>query len=271
MGREMAMLRSVFSKTIRDLRRSLMWWGLGLVLLTVVTQLFYPSLSSVTEFNDLLAEQDSLIRAFVGDVPDLTSPEGYLNSQVFFLMFPLLFLGFAIAQGSGAIAGEEENGTLDMLMSNPIERWRVVIEKFGALVVTVLAIAAVTWLGLAGGAAAVAMDISYVKMAEATLAAALLGIAFGALALALGSATGRKAMSIGIAAGVGVAGYFINALAPVVEVLEPFRWVSPFHYYSTADPLTNGLHLGHAGVLVALTTVLLAVAIVTFDRRDLGV
>ena len=265
------MLRSVFFKTIRDQRRSLMWWGLGMVLLTVVTGLFYPSMSSVSEFNELLADENSFIRAFVGDVPDLTSPEGYLNSQLFFLMLPLLILGFAMAQGSGAIAGEEEKGTLDMLLSNPLERWRVVVDKSGAMLVTVLALAAVTWLGLAVGAAAVAMDISYVKMAEATLAAALLGMAFGALALALGSATGQRAISIGIAAGVGVASYFINALAPVVEVLEPFRWVSPFHYYSTADPLTNGLHLGHAGVLVALTAVLLAVAVVTFERRDLGV
>jgi ABC-2 type transport system permease protein len=271
MAKETAMLRSVFLKSIRDQRRSLIWWGLGLVLLTVVTLLFYPSVRTFPELNELLAEQDSLIRAFIGDVPDLTSPEGYLNSQLFFLMLPLLIIGFAIAQGSGAIAGEEEKGTLDMLLSNPIERWRVVVEKYGAMMVTVVALAGVTWVGLAAGALAVAMDISYVKMAEAMLAAALLGMAFGAFALALGSATGKRAKSIGIAAGVGVAGYFVNALAPVVDVLEPIRRVSPFHYYSTSDPLTNGLHLGHIGVLVALSAALLAVAVVTFQRRDLGV
>ena len=265
------MLRNVFSKTIRDQRRSLLWWGLGLTLLTVVTMLFYPSLSEATELNDLLNDDNPLIKAFIGDVPDLTSPEGFLNSQIFFLMLPLLFLGYAISQGSGAIAGEEEKGTLDMLMSNPIDRWRVVVDKSGAMIVTVLALAAVTWAGLAVGAVVVAMDISYVKMAEATLAAALLGMAFGGFALALGSATGRRAMSIGIASGVGAASYFLNALAPAVEGLEPLRWVSPFHNYSTADPLTNGLHLGHAGVLVALTAVFLAVAVVTFRRRDLGV
>jgi len=265
------MLRSVLSKTVRDQNRSLLWWGLGLIILTVVTMLFYPSLSEATELNDLLVDDNPLIKAFIGDVPDLTSPEGFLNSQIFFLMLPLMFLAFAVAQGSGAIAGEEEKGTLDMLMSNPIDRWRVVIEKFGAMIVTVLALAVVTWLGLAVGAVAVSMEISYVKMAEATLAAALLGIAFGGFALALGSATGRRAMSIGVAGGVGAASYFLNALAPAVDGLELLRWLSPFYYYSSADPITNGLHLGHAGVLVALTAVLLAIAVVTFNRRDLGV
>jgi ABC-2 type transport system permease protein len=265
------MLSSVFAKSVRDQRRSIMWWGLGLVLLTVVTELFYPSISTLPEFNDLLAEQDSLIRAFVGDVPDLTSPEGYLNSQVFFLMIPLLFIAFAIGQGSGAIAGEEEKGTLDMLMSNPVDRWRVALEKFAAIAVALLALAVITWAGLVVGAVIVSMDISYFRMAEPTLAGALVGMAFGAFALALGNATGRRNMSVGIAAGVGVASYFVNALAPVVEGLQTVRRVSPFHYYSTSDPLTNGLHLGHAGVLVALTLVLVAIAVVAFQRRDLGV
>jgi ABC-2 type transport system permease protein len=47
--------------------------------------------------------------------------------------------------------------------------------------------------------------------------------------------------------------------------------LSPFYYYSSADPITNGLHIGHAGVLLATTAVLLAIAVVTFNRRDLGV
>ena len=57
--------------------------------------------------------------------------------------------------------------------------------------------------------------------------------------------------------------------APVVEALEPSRKLSPFYYYMGADPLTNGLDPVHAGVLIALTVAFLAVALVTFERRDL--
>ncbi len=45
----------------------------------------------------------------------------------------------------------------------------------------------------------------------------------------------------------------------------------PFYYYIGADPLTNGLNLAHAGVLIGITAALLAMAIVTFERRDLAV
>ena len=65
--------------------------------------------------------------------------------------------------------------------------------------------------------------------------------------------------------------YFLNALAPLVESLESSRMLSPFYYYIGADPLTNGLNPGHVAVLIGLTAVLLAVALFTFNRRDLAV
>ena len=123
---------------------------------------------------------------------------------------------------------------------------------------------------MAIGAAAIGMDISFGRMGEATLSAALLGLTFGALALALGCATGNRGLSMGVTTAVGVAAYFINALAPVVEALEPSRKLSAFYYYMGADPLSNGLDPAHAGVLIALTVAFLAVALVTFERRDLA-
>jgi len=265
------MLRNVFLKSLWEQRKSLLWWTLGLAALTLITILFYPSFSDAPEFNDLLGDEDSFVRAFVGDISDLTSPEGFLNSQLYFLMVPLLFLVFAIARGSGAIAGEEERGTLDLLLSNPLTRSQVLLHKFAAMLVAILALAFILWLSAVIGAIAVDMDISFMRMAEVTLSAALLGILFGAVALALGSATGKRGMSIGVASAVGVSAYLLNALAPVVGALEPFSKLSPFYYYSNSDPLTNGLDPLHAAVLVALTAVLLVVALFTFERRDLAV
>lgn len=264
------MLRSVLLKTLRDQRKSLMWWSIGVSTLMVITILFYPSIADAPEFDDLLSEMpEAIAKLFVGEVSDLTSPEGYINSQLFVLTVPLLLLIFAIARGSGAIAGEEERGTMDLLLSHPLRRWQVVLEKFAAMAVAILTLALVLWLSMIMGALAVGMDISFGQMGEVTLSAALLGLTFGSLALALGCATGNRGLCIGLATALGVAAYFLNALAPVVEVLEPSRKLSPFYYYMGADPLTNGLNPVHAVVLVVLTVALLAVALVTFERRDL--
>ena len=128
------MLRNVFLKSLRDQRRSLMFWAIGVAALSIVTVLFYPIVKDVPEVSKLFEDSETLARVFAGGFTDLTSPEGYLNSQLYSLLVPILFLIFTIGQGSGAIAGEEEKGTLDILLSNPTTRLQVLIQKFAAMV-----------------------------------------------------------------------------------------------------------------------------------------
>ena len=155
------MLRNVFLKSLRDQRRSFTWWAIGLVALTMLTVLFYPSLGDAPELNELLGDEDSIMRAFVGDITDLTSPEGFLNSQLYFLLVPLLLIVFAVSGGSGAIAGEEEKGTLDLLFSHPLRRSSVVLQKAGAMIISTLALAAVIGITVVIGALIVDMDIRH--------------------------------------------------------------------------------------------------------------
>ena len=265
------MLRNVFTKTLRDQRKSFVFWAIGVAVLALITALFYPSIKDAKELNDLFSESEALSRVFAGGVTDFTSPEGFLNSQLYSLLVPILFLVFAIGQGSGAIAGEEERGTLDILLSYPTTRLQVLVQKFAAMLVAISALGFVMWLSVVVGAAIVSMDLSLWRAAEITLSGTLLGVVFGALALTLGSTLGRRGLSVGITGAVGITAYFVYALTPLVEGLEPVQKVSPFYYYIGADPLTNGLDFVHVAVLIALSAVLLGIAIVTFERRDLAV
>ena len=266
------MLRNVLLKTLRDQRRALLWWGLGLVGVAIMTLLFYPSLRDTPELNDIFEQMpEALSRAFLGEFTDLTSPEGFLNTQVFVFFGPLLFIIYAVAFGSGTIAGEEARGTLGLLLSNPVARWKVLTQKFGAMAIATLLLAVIFWAGLALGAILVDMEISFIRLAIATFSAALLGLAFGALALALGCLRGNRGLSLGGASALAVVTYLLNSLGPAVDAVQPFTRLSPWYYYISADPLTNGLNLAHATVLIGLTVVALAVALVTFERRDLAV
>ena len=101
------MLRNVFLKSMQEQRRSLFWWVLGLGALNIVTMLFYPSFADRPELNEIFEDLGPLVEAFVGQIEDFTSPEGFTDSQLFSFMIPLLFVAFGIFSGSGSIAGEE--------------------------------------------------------------------------------------------------------------------------------------------------------------------
>jgi len=266
------MFRNVFLKTLRDQRNGFMWWGIGLVALALYMMLLYPTIRETgSELEKFIEQLPPALKAFMGGVTNYAAPEGYLNAELFSFMVPILFLFYTIGFGSGAIAGEEEHGTLDLLLSNPLPRWRVIVQKFAALVVSITFLAFVFWLGLAFGAILVDMKISLGRLAEAIVSAILLGLTFGTLALALGCIRGSRGLSIGLASALSIVAYLVNALSLLVEGLKPYRVLSPFYYYSHADPLTYGLNLEHAAILIGITLALLAVALFTFQHRDIAV
>jgi ABC-2 type transport system permease protein len=259
---------SILLRSLHDQQKGLLWWCLGIAALMLVTVLLYPSVGAAPEMEALFEDMPPAIQVFVGEIGDITSPEGYLNSQLFALMIPLLFMIYCIGQGSGSIAGEEAAGTMDLLLANPVTRTQVVLEKFGAMLAGGVVIGLATVVGLIAGAVIVDMDISLAALSEATLVSLLVGYLFGALALMLGCWTGRRSLSIGVSVGIGVVTYLLNGFALIVSWLEPYRYLSPFHYATSNDPLSNGLDPVDTLVLVVVTLVLLVGAVLTFERRD---
>jgi ABC-2 type transport system permease protein len=266
------MLRSVLLKSLRDTRRGFAWWSLGLVGLVALMVSVYPTVRDNPSLNKLVEDYPEALKAFIafGGQVDYTSAAGYLGSELFSFMVPLLLLVAAIGAAAGAIAGEEERGTLELLLANPLSRRRLVLEKTAAVTAEVLGLGLVLLLSLWIGARSVGMEISFGHLASATASAVVLAIAYGAVALLVGAATGRRALAIGVTAAAAVAAYLVNGLAPLVDALEIPRKLSPFYHYAAGDPLRHGLAVSHSLVLVAIAAAATVIAQEAFARRDLS-
>lgn len=266
------MLRSVLTKSLRDARRGLLWWALGLVGLVAFIVAVFPTVRDNPELNRLVEDYPEALRSFLsfGGEVDYTSGAGYLGSELFAFMVPLLLLVASIGAGARAIAGEEERGTLDLLLSNPVSRRRVLLEKLGALVAELVVLGTVLWASLWIGSRAADMKVSTGHLAAGSAGAVLLALAFGSVALMLGAASGRRSLAIGLTAAGAVLAYVVNSLAPLVSGLEPLQKLSPVYHYTAGDPLRHGLSVSHALVLLGIAAVATAVAVVAFDRRDLA-
>ena len=265
------MLNNVFLKTLRDHRKSFFFWAIGTSALTILTILFYPMVSDVPELSEIFDEESAVAMLFAGGFTDMTSPEGFLNSQLFAMLIPLLLIIFSISRCSDAIATEEDRGTLDVLLSYPISRLRVISEKLMAILLESICLSLVIWLSVVIGATIVKMDLSVTGPLSITVSALLLSITFGTLALAATAVKGKRGIAVGMSGGIGVLTYFVYALTPLTDSLKHGSKLSPFHYYITADPLTNGLNVTHATVLILISIVLCTIALLTFNRRDLAV
>lgn len=266
------MLRDVFRKTIRDQRRALTWWSVGLVGTVLMYAAVYPSIrENAQTLNEYLESFPEVFReAFLGEGIDFSSPAGYLSTELFGFFGPLLLLLYAIGAGSRAIAREEERRTLDILLATPVRRRSIVAQKFGAMVVGVVLLCAVLWVSIAVLGPPFELDLPIGDLAAATASVGLLAIAFGSLALAIGCSTGRRSLAIGLTAGIAAATYLFDVLAPSVDAIAWLEQLSPFYYYGGNQPLVNGLDPLHVAVLVLIAVVAFAYALWAFERRDVA-
>ena len=124
------MFRSVTTKTLHDQRHALPAWVIGLVLLVGMYVAIWPSVRGEPSMNEFLDQMPEAFRAlFTMSGADMSTPIGYVKIELLSFMVPLLLLTYAIGAGATAIAGEEDRRTLDLLLSAPISRRRIVLEK----------------------------------------------------------------------------------------------------------------------------------------------
>ena len=267
------MLGSVYLKTMWDRRTSMVWWVLGVVALAAITVAFYPSIAADQDaFEQLIDAYPEELLAFFGidDAQELASPEGFVNSQLYANVVPILLFIFTIGMGTSALAGEEDRRTTDLLLAQPVTRDRVGLHNFAAIATLSGIITASILLVLLVANTPAGLDMSLVSMIAANVGAWILGLTFGALALAISAVTGKRGLTLGASAGIAVATFFLYGLAPLVEALEPAQKLSPFWWYLGAKPLNNGFDVMFLWMVVWIV-VAVAVAIWGFRRRDVSV
>ena len=264
------MLGTSGAKTVRDQRRALVWWGLGFVGTVVMYAAFWPNVrENAEQLTRYIQNMPAVIRNLIGGI-NFATAEGYVQSELFTFIAPTLLLVYAVGAGAKAIAGEEEAGSLDLLLSTPVRRSRVLLGKFGAMLAATFGLVLLMWLCVLAVGPLFDLTPNLAGLTAMSINTFLLGLGFGTVALAIGAGTGSKGLAIGVPSGIALVTFILNALAPSVDWLEPFRLVSPFYYYSGSQPMLNGLDPVHAFALAAITVVSLGVALWMFERRDLA-
>ena len=219
----------------------------------------------------LLELTDSLPEALLALVggQDMSTPEGFYQGETFSMMAPIAAIAVATAMGARALAGEEANRTMGLLLANPISRKAIVARKAAAMAVMTTVIGFLTWAGVVGGSLISDLGMNVANIAATSALVTLLGLLFGAVALALSAILGRATPAVYITVGVALALYLMNAFFPLSDSLAGYARWSPFYYYLTDNPLNNGMPWTHAGLLAALTVVPVVIAVMAFERRDL--
>jgi ABC-2 type transport system permease protein len=250
---------------LHERRRSLLSWGLPIGLWSAFVVAIYPTVEDALH-KAIASYPEALKEAF--GIAELTTVEQYLNAEMLSLIVPLAVGYLAVRSVASSLSGAAESGRLDVLLSAPVSRHRLVASGFVAAAVELAAVLAVSLLICALGSLLSGAGLSF-GLALAGYAnvwpLALLFAGFGVLATAWSL---RTSVVTGSVAGVLVAMYVADLIGRLDTSLDWVRYASVFRYYGKA--IEDGIEpLAFAGTVAAAMAVA-ALGALLFDRRDLS-
>lgn len=260
-----AQLGALVAAHLSDRRRSLLAWGLPLGLMSAFIVAIFPSVREPIA-EAVKSYPTGLKEAF--GIGQLTNVEQYLQAEMLSLIVPLALGYLAVRAVASGLAGAAETGRLDVLLSAPVPRWRIVAAGFLASAVELAGVLLLTGLltglgsllagaGLGAGAAAA----GFANVWPLALLFAGLGVVVCGFSL-------RTSIVTGSVAGVLVAMYVLDLVGRLDSGLSWVRYGSVFKYYGNAieDGIEPLAFLGVTAAAVALA----ALGAWLFERRDIA-
>lgn len=265
------MMRSVYLKTLYDKRFFLFGWTIGFAAIAALLASFYPAMHQDGSLDSLLESMPAAFQGLIGSLADLSRFDTYIASQLFDIRMPLIAGIMAIILGIGLSVNDEEKGELRTILSMPIGRTKLFIQKWLAM----LTIMIVVVLGMVAGVYAVLpfIDIASIEpevMVRLSAMTLLIMATFGTIPFAVGFATGRRAAATGLSILTIIGSFILSTFGQAVDWLGDYEKLSLLHYFPAVEIAKNGIELRDVLVFAIVTLVLLVVSVVVFRRRDVA-
>ena len=251
------LLRMPVAASVYEQRLGVFAWGLG-------TAFFAFYLASVAR------QTADLIRGSAGFRTYLTAaghgnPYIALTGYFWFGIALLLLAVYAITQVARWSADDNE-GRLEMLLSAPVSRTRVVIERAVALMFRLVIIIGISSIALDLGGAVANIQFDLGALTVASLLLIPFGLSFAAIGAVLASRAPRATVAVLVT--YTFLSYLITQLGPLLRWPDWALKLSVFNLYGA--PLTNGVDWTGLWIMSTITIAGFAVGAILMQRRDVG-
>ena len=257
-----------------ELKRRLLfilWWTIGIGSLIAVTVLAYKAIGhDATQLNATFNSISSSSGGFFGG-SDFFSPIGYLSSQIYYILLPILVIILAVVLAAGLMNRDENDKTVEYTLARAVSRRELIFAKAIAGLLIVGAVCLLTFLVTITTVNIAGIKINQTDLFVTHVLSFAFSASFGALAFMLMAAsqlTRKLASSAAISLAFG--GYVVSSLAGLVHWLKIPAKFMPYHYYDTVGLLRGHIGMGLVAYLFGVTAVSAIIATIGYANRDIG-
>ncbi|MFC4405397.1 ABC transporter permease [Haloarchaeobius iranensis] len=241
----------------------------GLGLLTALYVWMFPTITAEVNLDEYVEAWPPALRQAFG-VESLSTIEGFLASELYAFGWVLL-LGLYVAYSAASLVADDvEHDRMDMTLSLPVTRSRVLVEKFASMLVPILLVNLLMPVVVYAGVLAIGESIAVGDLVMVHLLSVPYLLASAAVGLLASVAVDRASIAQRAAVGVVFGLFLVDSVTSGTE----FSWlgaVSPTRYYDPTAILVRGQwDLQGAAVLLGTTLVLVLASRELFRRKDIA-
>ncbi|WP_438445064.1 ABC transporter permease subunit [Gorillibacterium sp. sgz5001074] len=263
---------NIILRELKAHRKALIIWSVCMFLLVVSGMSKYTAYSAGGASSEVFDKLPQTVKALLGIASfDVTQMSGFF--AMLFLYIELAAGIHAVLLGSGIIAKEERDKTVEFLMVKPVSRGTIITAKLLAALANVVILNLVTLLS------SLLMVSAYNKGEPITgeivlfmVSLFLVQLIFLFFGAAVAAALKQPRTSGSVAASIMLGTFVLAKITDLTDRLSILNLLTPFKYFSYARIVEgNGIHAGIALLAIGLAVGLAASAYILYRKRELTI
>jgi len=264
---------NIFNREMKAHRKSLIIWGIGIILMIFSGMGKYTTLYSTNNsMNDVMAKMPNGLKAIMGGgFFDLSKASGFYG--VLFLYLVLMATIHAAMLGADIISKEERDKTFEFLMVKPISREKIITSKLLAALLNIVIFNIINFVfsiiivsKYAKGESVIGnIAILMVGMFILQLMFLLIGTAIAAI-----SKNPKTASSLSTA--ILLSTFMLSIIIDLNEKLINLKYLTPFKYYEAKNLMYGG---GFNAIFLIISFLIIVICFfityIFYKKRDLNV
>lgn len=231
---------------------------------------FKNSIGSLNEYLKSLPE--GFLKAFGFEMNAFSTFEGYIASEQFSFIWPLFVILLAISLATSFFAGEVEKGTIEILLSQPISRTKIFLERLLAGIFNISIFTFISFFAVFPITRAYNITCKTKAFLKLSLIGFLFSLAIFGLSLLFSVIFSERNKAIFIIVGIIVLMYVLNIVSGLKENLDKLKYLSFFYYFSPPNILVhNKIDNLTWWVFGGTFWVVTILALVWFQKKDIAV
>ncbi len=260
---------TLFLHEVKRGRIALIVWSAVVSFMLAISVLIYPEMTSqMGDIGEMFASMGAFTDAFGMNNVNFGEFSGYFAIE-FGNTMGLAGGVFAAILGMAALADEQRNRTAEFLLTHPVTRAQIVLQKLLSIVARLLVFNVAVFVMALLAMLAIGERAELGKVALAFLGSFILQIEIAAISFGISAFLRGGNLAIGIGVSLGL--YFLNILSNLTEELKFLKYVTPYGYADATVIVSEGaISAKHLIPGLLLTALGIVAAFWQYRRKDIA-